>query len=295
MTSVLAVDLGGTKTAVAHVDATGTIANYEKSPASISVSATVSWIAERAVGVEAVGIIVPGIYNPVTGSAWAPNLWGWDEVPLRVELESSLSCPVVIESDRSGYVLGEQWLGAARGLRDVVFAAIGTGIGVGILAEGRVVRGAHGIAGAAGWTALDPRWKDAYARNGCWETEAAGPAVARRYGAASAQDVADAARRGDVRAQDVMEETAEYLAMGLANLVSLLNPEMLVLGGGLMQAADLLLAPIRRRMERWTQPVAFRKTQIELTRLGENAGLLGAARLAFLAQGASAKEGIYVG
>ena len=92
-----------------------------------------------------------------------------------------------------------------------------------------------------------------------------------------------------------MEETAEYLAMGLANLVSLLNPEMLVLGGGLMQAADLLLAPIRRRMERWTQPVAFRNTQIELTRLGGNAGLLGAARLAFLAQGSSAKEGIYVG
>ena len=159
-------------------------------------SDTVSWIAERTVGVQAAGIIVPGIYKSETGSAWAPNLWGWDEVPFATDSNADCSCPVVIESDRSGYVLGEQWLGAARGLRDVVFAAIGTGIGVGILAEGRLVRGAHGIAGAAGWTALDPRWKDSYARNGCWETEAAGPSVARRYGAASARR----SRRRRVRA-----------------------------------------------------------------------------------------------
>lgn len=295
MTCVLAVDLGGTKTAAARVDAAGVISNHEKFPAIGGVKESAAWIAERAAGVQAAGIIVPGIYNSETGRAWAPNLWGWDEVPLRDALKALLPCPVVIESDRSGYVLGEQWLGAARGLRDVVFAAIGTGIGVGMLAEGRLVRGAHGIAGAAGWFALDPRWQDAYARTGCWETEAAGPAVARRFGATSAEEVAEAARGGDKRAAEVMEETAEYLAMGLANLVSLLNPEMLVLGGGLMQAGDLLLQPIRRRMERWTQPVAFRKTRIELTRLGENAGLLGAARLALLGQGASAKEGIYVG
>jgi len=214
--------------------------------------------------------------------AWAPNLWGWDEVPLRRALEERISVPLAIDSDRSGCVLGEQWLGAARGLGDVVFVAVGTGIGVGILAGGRLIRGAHGIAGAAGWFALDPRWKRIYGQVGCWEAEASGPAVARRAGEAAAETVAEAARRGDSKALQVLEDTAEYLAMGLANILSLLNPEMIVLGGGLMQAGDLLLEPVRRRMVRWAQPVAMKRTRIELTQLGGNAGLLGAARLAFL-------------
>ena len=200
-------------------------------------------------------------------------------MPLRDALSSHLKVSLAIDCDRAGYVLGEQWRGAARGLRDVVFAAVGTGIGVGILSDGRIVAGAHGIAGAAGWFALDPRWKEEYARTGCWESEAAGPAVGRK-GARSTKAVVEAARAGDTAALAVIDEVSEYLAMSVANLISLLNPEMVVLGGGLMNAGDLFLDRIRTRAKRWAQPVAFPKTRIELTQLGEDAGLLGAARLA---------------
>ncbi len=288
MNTVIAVDLGGTKTAIAEVDERGGVAWKTKTPADRRPEATVDRIAQAVEGraAAAAGIIIPGIYDQGTGMVWAPNLWGREQVPLREMLEARLSSiRVVVESDRSGYVLGEQWLGVARGLNDVVFVAVGTGIGVGIIAGGRLISGAHGIAGAAGWFALDPRWRDGYAATGCWEAESAGPAVAGRAGTSSAQEAALAARRGDQAAREAFNHAAGYLAMGIANLISLLNPEMVVLGGGLMQVADLVIDRIREGVPRWAQPIAASKTAIELSTLGEDAGLLGAARLAFLRTG----------
>jgi glucokinase len=177
-------------------------------------------------------------------------------------------------------VLGEQWLGVAQGLSDVVFVAVGTGIGAGILSGGRLIRGAGDIAGAVGWLALNSQFREIYRELGCWEAEAAGPAVACKGRRRSAELVAEAARRGDPEAIAVMEEAARYLALGIANLISVLNPEMVVLGGGLMQAADLLLEPIRRAVPLWAQPRSAAQARIELTRLGDQTGLLGAARLA---------------
>jgi glucokinase len=228
-----------------------------------------------------VGIIVPGIFDKRTGEAWAPNLWGHAHVPLLAELHRALEVSITIDSDRAGCVLGEQWLGAARGLDDVVFLAVGTGIGAGIVSGGRLLDGSGGIAGAVGWFAVNPQPREEYGRVGCWEAEAAGPALARRLNASSAEEVVAAARNGDSFALAAVEETARYLGLGIANLVSVLNPEMIVLGGGLMQAGDLFLPAIRRVMPVWAQPVAARQVRIELTQLGEDAGLLGAARLAF--------------
>ena len=113
-------------------------------------------------------------------------------------LRERVRVPVTIDSDRAGCVVGECWQGAARGRRDVVFVAIGTGIGVGILSDGRVLRGAHGIAGAAGWFALNPRWTGTYAATGCWEAEAAGPGIARAFGKGDAATVVEAARDADL-------------------------------------------------------------------------------------------------
>lgn len=281
MSSVLAVDFGGTKTALARVDAAGTITWRTKLPAARTLDESVTQILRVLEDASAVGVIVPGIYTPSTGSAWCPNLWGVDEVPLLDRLHQRIRVRVAIDSDRAGYVLGESWLGAARGLRDVAYVSISTGIGVGILANGVVLRGAHGIAGAAGWFALDPEWKDRYGAIGCWEAEAAGPAIARRFGAADAADVVQAARAGDEAAIAVLHHAARYTAMGVANLISVLNPEAIVLGGGVMQGAgDLLLDRIRADALRWAQPIAASHCRIELTQLGEDAGLLGAARLA---------------
>jgi glucokinase len=292
--AALAIDLGGTKASFAVIGPDGGVrartkrASHEGG-AAIGHDAIAASAAEtvRAAGlgweeVRAAGVVVPGIYDPATGRAWAPNLWGPDEVALGAELGKHLPVPVVIDSDRSGYVLGEAWRGAARGATDVVFLAVGTGIGAGILSDGRLVRGSGGIAGAVGWFALDPRWREDYGRVGGFETEAAGPALARRMGAASAEDVAAAARRGDPAARKAVDETVEWLAMGVANLISALNPQVVVLGGGLMQASDLFLDPVRRAVRRWAQPKAVEQCRIEPTALGEDAALFGAARLAFL-------------
>jgi len=299
MSYVLAADLGGTKIAVAVVDAAGRILARRKAPINNScLEAT----ADQAVvladevlleaglrlsGARGLGVAVPGIYWPASGRAWAPNLWGTAEVPLAEVLASRITVRTVIDSDRSAYVLGEQWVGAARGLRDVVFLAVGTGIGAGIITGGRLCRGAGGIAGAVGWSALTPAWRDEYRALGCFEAEAAGPALARKAGTATAEQVAAAARAGDPGAVRAIQETAGWIAMGVANIISLLNPEMVVLGGGLMQAGDLLLEPIRRQVRLWAQPLAAGQVRIELTRLGEDAGLLGAARLVFLEAGGS--------
>jgi len=287
---VIAIDLGGTKLAAAVVDSGGRVlARNKRASARGGVGESAKQIAEAAgvalpdSGVEeirGVGVIVPGIYRAETGMAWAPNLWGHEEVPLRDELERRLEWPVVIESDRAGYVTGERWLGAARGLDDVVFLAVGTGIGAGIVSGGKLIGGSGGVAGAAGWFALNRERRDIYAQIGCWEAEAAGPALARRSGYASGELAIEAARAGNAEALRAIGETACYMGMGIANIVSLLNPQMVVLGGGLMQAADLFLEPIRRAMLEWAQPVAARQVRIEKTELGEDAGLLGAARLA---------------
>ena len=285
MTSVLAVDFGGTKTATALVSPTGEMSEGRQFPATHDLAASAAQIGTAAEGADAVGIIVPGIYDESSGAAWCPNLWGSEYVPLLDAVRERIRVPVVIDSDRTGYVLGEQWLGAARGCRDVVFVAIGTGIGVGILSGGRVLRGAHGIAGAAGWFALTPEWKENYERTGCWEAEAAGPAVAQMTGVVAAEPAVEAALAGDPQAIAALRHAARFTGMGVANLISALNPEVVVLGGGLVQGAgSLMLDRVRQEAERWAQPVAMQRARIELTTLGASAGLLGAARLAFLDQ-----------
>jgi glucokinase len=278
---VLAVDFGGTKTAVARVGEDGTIGDRHSLPAAHDLDGSVAQVAEAYSGEAAVGLIVPGIYTSETGRAWCPNLWGAGEVPLLDRLRSRVKAPVFVDNDRAGYVLGEAWLGAARGIRHVIYVSVGTGIGAGILSDGLVLRGAHGIAGAAGWFALDPDWREEYRLTGCWEAEAAGPALARRAGAADAAAVVAAARAGEPTALDALEAAASFTAMGVANLISALNPEMVVLGGGIVQGAgDLLVDRVRAGIARWAQPVAAARCRIVLTQLGEAAGLLGAARLA---------------
>lgn len=282
--AVIAVDLGGTKLSLAMIDAEGRIsARHKVLVETRSVSACIEWIAQRIRDMEeasAVGLIVPGIYFAESGNVWAPNLWGDEQVPLRAELQRRLSVPVVIDSDRAGTVLGEHWKGAAQGLKNVVFLSVGTGIGAGILADGRLLRGSGDVAGAVGWFAFGDEQKHPHKLVGCWEAEAAGPALARRAQAKSAEQVIAAARKGNWKAGHAIGETAEYLAMGIANIVSILNPEIIVLGGGLMQSGDLFLETIKNRMKTWAQPIAARQVRIELTKLGEDAGLLGAAYLA---------------
>jgi glucokinase len=307
------IDIGGTKISAALFTSQGLMSGrrrvpIEKGPADRpvrQVAGLIGYLEDKARKqggeLKAVGLCIPGIVFARNGRVWAPNIPGWDRFPLHARLAAKTKTPLVLDSDRSASVLGEQWCGAAAGKKDVVFLAVGTGIGAGILSGGRLIRGSRNIAGAVGWFALDPRFKSEYAARGCFEAEASGGSVGRKAGAClaageptlmkaivkgraenvTARTVMEAARRQDPLARHILDAAVIYLAMGVANIVSILNPEMVVLGGGLFQASDLLLEPVRREFKRWAQPLAARRVRIEMSALGENAGLYGAAKLAW--------------
>ena len=311
------IDVGGTKISSALFTRDGEIVARSKVPidkaggdtAAGQVGAIVGEL-EASAGesggrLRAAALCVPGVVFHGSGVVWAPNIPDWDHYPLAERIaaarEGRTRVPLLIESDRSAYVLGEQWLGAAKGARDAVFLAVGTGIGAGIVAGGRLLRGAGDIAGAVGWFALNPNFKEDYSAMGCFEAEASGASVGRKAGralkagrptlmrelagrnveAVTAEVVAAAARKRDFLAQNLIGETVTYLGMGIANIVSILNPEIIVLGGGLFQASDLLLEPVRREFRRWAQPLAARAVRLEVSALGEDAGLAGCGRLAW--------------
>lgn len=323
---VLGLDLGGTKIAAGVVESTGKLHSAVRLPTPASgvrhdlaalFNAAHSAVASAGVSfpaIRAVGVGVPGAFDPVTETVWAPNLLGWQKVPLKRLLEKTLARPAFVEGDRNVQALAEAWLGAGRKhqIGSLVFLTVGTGIGAGLLLEGRVISGQHGLAGAAGWLAVQNHWKPEFARVGCLEALSAGPALARlahkglpraqgsvirklavrqpvrgrlwrpREGKVTGEMVAEAARRGDRTAQRILERVGADLGRGVANIVSLLNPEVVVLGGGLAGAGEFLLQPLRRAVLKWGQPLASRQVRITRSRLGEDAGILGAARYAFL-------------
>jgi glucokinase len=313
---VLGLDLGGTKIAAGVVNTRGELLSSVRlaTPArgvrkdlaalfdaarSAVRAANIPWGKIRAVGVG-----VPGAFDPRAETVWAPNLPGWSKVRLRHLLEDAFQRPVCVESDRNVQALAEAWLGlgARCQVRNLVFLTVGTGIGAGLISEGRLIPGAHGVSGAAGWMVIDRRWKPEYSRLGCFEALGAGPAVSKlgklaweqkrtsligilakkNAGNVTAEVVAAAARRGDKAARRVLEEVGTNLGLGVANIVSLLNPEVVVLGGGLAGIGNLLLTPLRKAVRQWSQPLARRQVRIVISRLGDEAGILGAARYALL-------------
>ena len=250
--------------------------------------------------VDGVGAAVPGIARAGSGRVWAPNIPGWDDYPLRDELEAAVggpATPVAVDSDRAACILGEAWRGAARGCRDAVFLAVGTGIGAGILAGGQVLRGAHDGAGSAGWLALSRPFQSEYSACGDFEYHASGEGLARAATkllsrtagyrgplnlrrALTARDVFAAYEAGDILAARVMRDAIEYWGAACANLVSLLDPEKIVIGGGVFGPAARFLDAIAAEARRWGQPVAMSRVTFEASRLGGDAALCGAAVLA---------------
>ncbi|HTU49587.1 MAG TPA: ROK family protein [Acidobacteriaceae bacterium] len=287
----LVVDLGGTKIAAARVDSAGKITHRVVAPTPASggepvVAAVIDILHQLPQqGVCALGVDVPGLAY-TDGSVWAPNLSGWKRMPLGAMLNAHFRLPILVESDRNAFVTGEAWQGAARNCRDVVFLAIGTGIGAGIISGGCLLRGPGELAGCLGWMATGSRYLPRYKEIGCLESHLAGPGIAReasriRKTATTTRELIQLARQGDPVAKKVIAQTGEYLGLALANLVSILNPEMIVVGGGVAAAGNLLLAPARDTMRQWAQPLAAKQVRIVRSRLGARAALLGMAKMAF--------------
>lgn len=287
----LVADLGGTKIAAARVENTGKITHrvLARTPpeGGMAVVEAVADLLHRlpAKGASAMSVDVPGLAYP-GGLAWAPNIPGWERMPLGKILQRRFKLPVLVESDRNAFVTGEAWQGCAKGSRDVVFITIGTGIGAGIISGGRLIRGSNELSGCLGWMAVRDRFLPIYKTVGCLEAHVAGPGIARAAQLVfqrdtDAREIVKLARNGDPRAKKVLARAGHYLGLALANLVDILNPQIIVIGGGVASAGHLLLAPAERTMRRWAQPLAVQHVRIRRSRLGGRAGLLGVAKLCF--------------
>jgi glucokinase len=308
VSQVLAIDLGGTKCSAALVDRNGRIVSRRSVAVDLSsTNAPVLQIIQLAKqfsaphplkgAFRAAGVAVPGLVRP-SGTVWAPNLPGWDRMPLASRLKRALAVPVVVESDRNAAIVGESWRGAARGKSDAIVFMIGTGIGAGILSGARVLRGAHELSGCAGWLTITKAKQPASSGIGELEWLAAGPAIARaaqeRLDAGeesslaqidcsriTAHDVAAAARKADRVAIDIFRRAGTLLGYGIANMVSLLDPQVIILGGGLAAVSDLYLDSLRAAMLERAQPLSAPKVKVVVSKLGDKANLLGCARLAW--------------
>lgn len=245
----------------------------------------------------AIGLGVPGPMSHVEGIVHrAPNLAGWENVPVRDRLARRAGLPVTLENDANAAAFGEFVAGAGRSARSLVLMTLGTGIGGGVVLDGRLWRGDFDSAGEIGHmlVAIDGR-ECPCGQRGCLERYASANAVAERYAEAmpdaaptaapppaelSARHVAQRAARGDPVAARVWNEMAQYLALACVNIQHLFSPELVLLAGGLIQAGDQLLDPVRRHFDRLSWRIAPDRPRIELATLGGNAGVIGAAALA---------------
>jgi glucokinase len=308
---ILAVDLGGTKTATAVVTSNGTLLSHRQEPTCQNgpregieqlvhlAKAAVQGAGLKMSDVTCAGVGVPAVLEPDTDRViWAPKLNGWRDVDLCTPLREALGIPVYAEYDGHTTVLGEWWLGVGQGFRSVVALIIGTGIGGGMILDGKLYRGFNRLAGAAGWMALtsEAEVQTERARSiGFWDALASGEGLAayaktmmREHpesslaeldssGEVTAAQVFLAGEAGDKLAEQILNTVAGWLGLGIANLVSLLNPEIVILCGGVGSHCERLLPRIRQVVLQWSQPISAQAVKIAVSQLGEEAGLYGAA------------------
>ena len=312
---IVGVDLGGTNIVVGTVAEDGSALHglltrptpVEAGPGAVvdrivsmvrqSVESTRAALAPGPVEVEGVGIGSPGPLNTRTGVVLlTPNL-GWRDMPLRDLVGRGLELPATLDNDANCATFGEWWRGAGRGGRIVVGVTIGTGIGGGVVIDGQVFHGASDVAGEIGHMTIDSTGRRCKCGNyGCLEAYASGPAIAARamegiesgapsrlpgyvdgnLPALTAQLVYEAARDGDAFALEVVKDTAHFLGIGVANIVNILNPDIVVVCGGVTLAGDHLFLPLRAEVKRRAFKPAVDACRIVPGTLPGTAGVFGA-------------------
>lgn len=311
---ILGVDLGGTNVRVAAVDLIGKILHRTGFPTEASrgreevtedILSTIGEVLGRfpkdEFEVIGSGFGIPGAIMLDRGIvSQSPNLPGWEDYDIRSRLEDGLGMPIFIENDANAFTLGEGWLGAARGVRDFCCLTLGTGVGGGIVLNGDIWHGAEGKAGEIGHMVIQVDGPICQCgSNGCLETFASGSAIRRmaieavrgnertdlvdRCGGQietiTSKMVYESARDGDRLSRQIFQRMGGYLGVGLANLVNLLNVQLMVIGGQVSEAWNLFIDPTRGELERRALGSMGKGVKLEKARCGDDAGVLGAAYL----------------
>ncbi|MGH2656992.1 MAG: ROK family glucokinase [Actinomycetota bacterium] len=305
MRSAIGIDVGGTKVAGLRLAEDGAVLDRTERPTPADdVSATVETVSElaaelAAAGGEALGVGAAGMVDFDAGVLrYAPNL-AWREIPLRDLLSERTGLPCVVDNDANVAAWGEYRFGAARGYRHVLVVTVGTGIGGGIVADGELFRGAHGFAAEIGHIIVEPDGPLCGCGNrGCWEQVASGRALDRLARAeveqdpagriaalaagaeASGRHVSEAARGGDHPATAIFAAVGRRLGEGIAGLVNILDPEVVIVGGGVAEEGAVLLDPARHAFLDAVEASEHRpEVPILAATLGNDAGAIGAAAL----------------
>jgi glucokinase len=294
-----AVDIGGTKIAVGIVDQTGKVLSKLQSPTDaergysngLALITTMLQETARSAGVEVSGIGIgsTGLVYPSTGAFGDVDfLPGWKGNNPVEDLARAFNVPVALENDADASALGEASWGAGKAKSRLVYVTVGTGIGGGIILDGHLYRGADMSHPEIGHHVVDPSGPlCSCGFRGCWEALATGPALAAWFGGNSsserknltAKEICQLAQQGDELACRAIAREAYYLGLGLANLINLFVPDVIVLGGSVMESAALFLDGIRKVISQGCRFVPFEKTELALSSLGEDANLIGAARV----------------
>ena len=313
MSKRIGIDVGGTNVKIALVDNDGKIiySNTVPTYAQMGYEYTVNNIKQAirdlmketntdSKSIEAIGFDFPGQVDYKTGVVkLAPNIPGWVNVPIAQMIEEEFHIPTKIDNDVRCAALGEMKFGAGRGCENFVCITVGTGIGSGLIVNGKLVRGASNAAGEIGHIRLQMHDGPicGCGDTGCLEAFASGPsivAMAQEYlkggkstkyremaadGEITPYIVAKAAEAGDPVAKRIFEIVGTYIGMGLVSVINLLNPEKVIIGGGVAEAGDLLLDPIRKTIKERAMVVAGNSVEIVRAELGNSAGVIGASML----------------
>jgi glucokinase len=306
------LDMGGTNIRAAAVSKTGEVLVMLRGPARAkgTARATVENIAAQILALEeaargrglgraiAIGVAVPGPLNVRTGVVYAaPHVKAWRSFPLRRNLERVLKRSVIVENDANAWALGEYWRGAARGRKNVVLLTLGTGVGGGLIVDGKIVHGRSGMAAELGHVTVEPNGMPCDCGNfGCLEAYASASGLCgllkkrsqleestlpAKYldsgGEFSARKMTSAARVGDRVAIEIFETAGRYLGIAVASFINIFNPEMVVIGGGVAGALSLMRPIMAREVKARAFSAAVAQTRIVKAALGAEGGVVGAA------------------
>jgi glucokinase len=291
LTTTIGVDVGGTKVLGVVADEDGTLLAEHRVPTPATGPALIDAMVDvvgalRTDAVTGIGAGVPGLVSRDAVLRFAPNLPGVVELPVGALLAEATGLPGRVDNDNTCALWGEHLLGAARDVDDAVLVGLGTGIGGGLLLDGRLVRGAHGFAGEIGHMVVARGGIPCVCgRNGCWERYASGSALSRMGRdagiAQTGEEVSALAIAGDAAALAVFEEFADWFAVGLVNLVHVLDVSRCVIAGGVVEAGEVLIDAVRRAFAaRLVAPDHRPPVEIVAAEMGERAGAIGAALLA---------------